>query len=167
MRNNQREHFCNGEYCQVKTFWSADPDWNDDGDFVSGWRCNNCGRWEAKRVQKRNYEAHTKPNRSQQAAIDHLRSFIERDISDTSREKYGQQIVKFEVEPTGYDYGFWVSVEVDMVNLDEGNLLRALDWQSWHVYVGARGRLDAHSYPDVYKRCGYKGKRHWSGINFK
>lgn len=158
--SNRKEKFCKSEHCQVETVWHKEHDFNEDGEFVPFWKCGNCGDQVPVRSAKpRNFE-NNQPSKSQQAAIDHLRRVISRDFD----EAHGEDFSKFEVEGTGYDAGFWVKAEVEMLGLSESNLLRALSHEHWFVFIGPRGRIDAHSYPDSLKQ--FKGRQFFS-INIK
>lgn len=102
-------------------------------------------------------------NKSQQNAINFLRSRLEQSISPDSAERYGARVSVFEVKPT--DYGtFWVRAEINYDGLEPGNLLRFLCHEHWYVAVGKRGALIAHMYPDSLKQ--FKGRK-FGGINIK
>jgi hypothetical protein len=105
-----------------------------------------------------------KPNPMQQHSIDLIRRHLESNCKEHMAD-YGAMISKFNVEPTDYNRDFWVSAEVELANLGEGNLLRALCHEWWFLHIGPRGKITAHSYPQSYEQ--FKGKRNGFGINFK
>ena len=162
MSNPRREHFCNGEYCQAKTYWNKEHDYNADGTHTSTWVCCNCGRREAKREFTLDNSPDRKPTPGQQRALDRFRRYVEDSLN--TNPKYGDQITKWELTAAGYNASWWLSVETELMNLPEGNLLRALDHEFWHLFIGARGRIEAHSYPKSLEQ--FKGQRVF-GINFK
>jgi len=155
MSNPKRTHFCNGEYCQVVTRWTKEHDYNEDGTHTATWVCNNCGRREAKRQFTLDNSPDRKPTPGQQRAIDGFRRYLEENLNDNP--EYGDTITKFELVATGYDASWWLSAETEMMGLGEGNLLRALDHHYWHIFVGPRGALTAHSYPKSLEQ--FKGGR--------
>jgi hypothetical protein len=164
MGRNKKSMHCSNPNCGCKTYWYKESEhvYNEETDeltFESVWRCGNCGDTVPFRSVNRNYE-NRKPNPMQQRSIDHLRRVISRDFD----EARGETFTKFEVTPTGYDYGFWVSAEVEMTGLGKNNVLRILSEEHWHVYIGPRGKIDAHSYPRSLEQ--FKGGE-FLGINIK
>ena len=102
-------------------------------------------------------------NKSQTNAIERVRHLIQRNISTSSAERYGQKITKFEVEPTTYGT-LWVSVEVDDTALPDSNLLKFMDHAHWLISIGKRGGITAHTYPRSLEQ--FAGSN-WCGINIK
>ena len=143
----KREHYCHGEYCQVKTYWELSYD--------GMWSCNNCGRQEAYRVtQPRASRIPGFQTPSQKAAIYYIRQHIENGLDSKPERK--DQITCFEAKTT--DYGpIWLTVETEMLGLSKSNLLRFLSHDRWFFLIGRGGKIEAHSYPDSYQQ--FKGKR--------
>ena len=164
MTNRTREHFCPGEFCQVPTIQAHEMDYNEDDEFVYGWRCNNCGRWEAKRIVTLDNSPDRKPTPGQQRSIEGIRHHLEQHISHQA-EKYGAEVTNWEVKSTGFNSSWWVSAQTELTGLGEDNLLRALEHEYWHFLVGPRGRVEAISYPKSYDQ--FKGQRVFGFINVK
>ena len=160
MYNGRREHFCQGQYCQCKTIWTSNLIWNEETkDFDDGWECNNCGREELKRVVKQDNSPDREPTPSQQRALNNLRRYIESGLNP----KYDDTITQWELTAAGYDASWWLTIETELLGLSRGNLLRALDHDHWQIFIGPRGRINAHSYPKSYDQ--FKGRQAF-GINF-
>jgi hypothetical protein len=103
-------------------------------------------------------------NTRQQAAADFFRSFLNAELSRQAKEDHGAKITEWEVKPTEYG-AVWISAEVELTALPEGNLLRALDHQRWFVLIGKGGSVHAHLYPGHYKQ--FKNKKRTFGVCFK
>ena len=98
---------------------------------------------------------------SQTRAIEQFRAFMQRQLN--TNPEYGDTVDSFEVTTT--DYGsVWVAATTDMTKLGEGNLLRFLDRQHWHVQVGKGGRIDVWSAPKSFDQ--FRGGRAFN-MNFK
>ena len=70
----------------------------------------------------------------------------------------------FELVSAGYNAAWWLSAETEMMGLGENNVLRALDHTYWHFFIGARGAVEALSYPKSYEQ--FKGRMAF-GMNIK
>jgi hypothetical protein len=97
---------------------------------------------------------------NQKRAVENFKTFMERQLN--SNPDYRDTLVEFSVTPT--DYGtLWITAKTDMLGLDEGNLLRALDAQWWFVHVGKRGALTVKMAPKSFKQ--FNGRKAFN-MNF-
>jgi len=163
MKTRTREHFCPNEFCQVPTIQSHEMDYNDDDEFVYGWRCNNCQRWEAKRVVTLNNDSDRPLTPNQERSVEAIRRHIEDGLDDNPQ--YGDEITKWELRSAGFQSSWFLSVETEMTNLPKTNLLRALDHHFWSFFIGPRGRVEAISYPKSFEQ--FKGRMVFGFINVK
>lgn len=89
----------------------------------------------------------------------HMESYTRSTVADANLPV----ITKFEITETTYGE-FWITAELEMTHLPEGNLLRALSHEHWFVLVGKRGGIQVHSGP---RSCKQFVGRHAFGMYFK
>jgi len=94
--------------------------------------------------------------KSQESKSKKFKRFLEESIMEHQKIKYDAQVINWEVTET--DYGpIWISAQIDLVGLPEGNLLRALDKEFWHIHIGRKGKITVYNSPKCYDQ--FKGQR--------
>jgi len=96
-----------------------------------------------------------KINKSQQFAIDRIKYHLEDNRGHLA--EHPLVMTEFKVTELGAGGRLSVTAQRDITSLPKGNLLRFLDHEYWHFFVGRRGGIEAISYPKSYKQ--FKGKR--------
>lgn len=98
-------------------------------------------------------------NKTQARAIELLRSRIQQRMSKDERETYGKAITEWNVRddelfPGSKKHFVAVSAKVEMTALPDGNLLKAIDRETWLAFIGERGKIELHMGPS--SLCGIK-----------
>lgn len=103
---------------------------------------------------------------SQKRAINRVNHFIESYVlQDSSVEKYGQKVTKFEVEDF-CKYFATIDVEVDYTGLPDTNYLRYISKQNLMFSIGKRGKISVRVYSQDASFKQFAGKKAF-GIHFR
>jgi len=93
--------------------------------------------------------------KSQVAAIKQAQAIIASRFSSVEVAEFGKQITQVEVKDITYFIS--LTIQVELTNLSEGNLLRALDREYWSIHIGRNGGMTCVMCPRSMEQ--FHGKR--------